>query len=740
MDQRFIEENYYKITRLLNDKRLSEAIENIYVLMENLPIDDLKLDLQNIEMNYKLMLNYMSKGIDDPEREKVHSTLLTEVCTIADKVRLNLLVPNSFAYYFEEKRRYNYDYSTSFEDIIKTLIESKNKFEIKKENSTEENPYDLNVSLQHEEALNILFHQTWLNDFWNRNDAENFSILLNNPDIMNIDKAVIVSAVTLSLMEHFDEKKLLFLFDAYDHEELIINQRAIVGIVFTIYYYCHRIPIYKEVYSRLKMLEDDPLFSKNMIIIQHQLLQSMETEKIEKKMSEEIIPAMLKNSTLKKKSDDPKNSPLNIIQDDMNPEWSNWMEKSGIEDKLREMSDLQAEGADVYMATFAQLKTYPFFREITNWFYPFTPKHSWIIKSYQNDTLKGNNNLSRSLIHSHLFCDSDKYSFCFTMSQMADTQKKMIAQQLSEQNEIMNEQIHEDQANKKTIISRSYINDLYRFHKIFYRRIDFLDPFKQNIRLYLCDLVDNIFDEKDTQLAIADYLFRHEFYSEARILFLTLMQKKDPDTLKEVLQKLGYCMQKTQSYSNAIKYYSEAEIIDPDNVWTSHHLAICYKAVYDYDMALKYYMKIADAKSSSIPINVQIAFCLMQTYQYEKALNFYYKIEFLEENAPTTKVWKYIAWCSLLCNKLEKAKDYSTKLLHKEYSSENYLLAGNICWVMGQRVQAFNYYHQSLLLYERFETFNDQFNKDSKDLLRVNLFKKDDVPLIHDILFTLYKN
>ena len=740
MDQRFIEENYYKITRLLNDKRLSEAIENIYALMENLPIDDLKLDLQNIEMNYKLMLNYMSKGIDDPEREKVHSTLLTEVCTIADKVRLNLLVPNSFAYYFEEKRRYNYDYSTSFEDIIKTLIESKNKFEVKQESSTEENPYDLNVSLQHEEALNILFHQTWLNDFWNRNDAENFSMLLNNPDIMSIDKAVIVSAVTLSLMEHFDEKKILFLFDAYDHEELIINQRAIVGIVFTIYYYCHRIPIYKEVSSRLKMLEDDPIFSKNMIIVQHQLLQSMETEKIEKKMSEEIIPAMLKNPTLKKKSDDSKNSPLNIIQDDMNPEWSNWMEKSGIEDKLREMSDLQAEGADVYMATFAQLKTYPFFREITNWFYPFTPKHSWIIKSYQNDTLKGNNNLSRSLVHSHLFCDSDKYSFCFTMSQMADTQKKMIAQQLSEQNEIMNEQIHEDQANKKTIISRSYINDLYRFHKIFYRRIDFLDPFKQNIRLYLCDLVDNIFDKKDTQLAIGDYLFRHEYYSEARILFLKLEQKKDPDTLKEILQKLGYCMQKTQSYSNAIKYYSEAEIIDSENVWTLHHLAICYKAIYDYDEALKYYMKIADAKSSSIPVNVQIAFCLMKTYQYEKALNFYYKIEFLEEDAPTTKVWKYIAWCSLLCNKLEKAKDYSTKLLHKEYSSENYLLAGNICWVMGQRVQAFNYYHQSLLLYESFETFNDQFYKDSKDLLRVNLFKKDDVPLIHDILFTLYKN
>ena len=57
--------------------------------------------------------------------------------------------------------------------------------------------------------------------------------------------------------------------------------------------------------------------------------------------------------------------------DDLNPEWENWIDKSGITDKLREMGELQMEGADVYMSTFSQLKQFPFFRQMSHWFYPF---------------------------------------------------------------------------------------------------------------------------------------------------------------------------------------------------------------------------------------------------------------------------------------------------------------------------------------------------------------------------------
>ncbi|MDE8697704.1 hypothetical protein PZH42_26930, partial [Bacteroides cellulosilyticus] len=66
-------------------------------------------------------------------------------------------------------------------------------------------------------------------------------------------------------------------------------------------------------------------------------------------------------------------------ENDRNPDWDQAFEQTGLGDKIREMNDLQLEGADVYMSTFAQLKGYPFFREPLNWFYPFDRMHSSII-------------------------------------------------------------------------------------------------------------------------------------------------------------------------------------------------------------------------------------------------------------------------------------------------------------------------------------------------------------------------
>lgn len=50
----------------------------------------------------------------------------------------------------------------------------------------------------------------------------------------------------------------------------------------------------------------------------------------------------------------------NIDENDRNPDWEKAFEQSGLGDKIREMNELQLEGADVYMSTFAQLKSYPF--------------------------------------------------------------------------------------------------------------------------------------------------------------------------------------------------------------------------------------------------------------------------------------------------------------------------------------------------------------------------------------------
>ncbi len=42
---------------------------------------------------------------------------------------------------------------------------------------------------------------------------------------------------------------------------------------------------------------------------------------------------------------------------------------------MEELTNLQMEGADVYMSAFANLKNFEFFRDIQNWFVPFHPEH-----------------------------------------------------------------------------------------------------------------------------------------------------------------------------------------------------------------------------------------------------------------------------------------------------------------------------------------------------------------------------
>ena len=45
--------------------------------------------------------------------------------------------------------------------------------------------------------------------------------------------------------------------------------------------------------------------------------------------------------------------------EDKNPEWEKEMKR--VEESIRELGELQLEGADTYLSAFAQLKSYPFF-------------------------------------------------------------------------------------------------------------------------------------------------------------------------------------------------------------------------------------------------------------------------------------------------------------------------------------------------------------------------------------------
>ena len=75
-------------------------------------------------------------------------------------------------------------------------------------------------------------------------------------------------------------------------------------------------------------------------------------------MNEELLPEMMKlgPSLYKKIRQEDLMNDINALEE--NPEWQEMLDKSGITDKLKELTDLQMEGADVFMSTFSHLKRF----------------------------------------------------------------------------------------------------------------------------------------------------------------------------------------------------------------------------------------------------------------------------------------------------------------------------------------------------------------------------------------------
>ena len=96
-----------------------------------------------------------------------------------------------------------------------------------------------------------------------------------------------------------------------------------------------------------------------------------------RKMQNELIPEMLKLRPDISKKINNSTAMIDMSSLEENPEWEELLNKSGITDKIKELSQLQEEGSDVFMSTFSHLKSFPFFSDSANWFLPFSLEHSF---------------------------------------------------------------------------------------------------------------------------------------------------------------------------------------------------------------------------------------------------------------------------------------------------------------------------------------------------------------------------
>lgn len=728
MNEQSINKQYNQIISLLEDKRLKEALVQLEAFLYSISDWTLRNRMEQIQTSYQYMLQYMKLGMTDPERQKLYRQLLADTWEIADQAHLTLLDEISGHYYHELRRNPNKLPQTYDLSAQQRILEG---FTDELAVSQLANYQGLDAILKrHEQTHQVMFLNTWSNSSWTVEEAVQAEAMLRSETLPVNDLCLFVSAVTLSLMECFDERKINWLLDGIKHTNPMVNQRTLIGLVIVLHLYPSRVALYPELEARISLYKEDATFRKQLNRVYIQLLRSQETEKIDRKMREEIIPEMMKNVNIMRNM---KFGFEETDENDRNPEWEQAFEQSGLGDKIREMNDLQLEGADVYMSTFAQLKGYPFFREPHNWFYPFDEMHSSIVHLVGMNPASKNSVLT-IILQSGFFCNSDKYSFCFTMAQLPQGQRDMMISQMTppDQGDIMDEKNNaslKQYAARPDVISNQYIHDLYRFFKLNQRRYEFHNIFQEEIALHRNPILKDLLSEPEQLTAVADFHFRKEHPAEALELYRILIDRKQANA--DIFQKTGFCLQKEKRYMEAVDAYLKADMLKPDYLWTLRHLATCYRQMKNFDAALEFYHRVEAIQPENHNVLFYTGSCLAEQGRYEDALQYFFKLDFLENDC--IKAWRGIGWCSFVSGKHEQAMKYYDKIIATKPLTIDYLNAGHVTWALGNIEKAAGLYGKALAESGSRDAFLDIFYRDKKSLIKQGI-AEEDIPLMLDMI------
>jgi len=721
------------IIELLDQRRLKEALVQLQAFAVELEDWQLNADIESLSTTYNYMLQYAAQGVNDPERGKMYCHLWRRAYELADKANFIKTGKRGTGYFADTYRRQMQHPAHSLQELQMTLEMLSEDMALSQLPVTEplqtdkkENPF-----IRHEQTVDELFYKIWTSAQWSENEQNQAEAFLSSLLIPANDIAVMLSATTLSLLHIFDSRKYQFLINAYQSgTDTLVTQRALVGIALVAYYQEARLNLYPELLAALSLLTEKPKAAKELLTIQILLLLSRETEKISKKMREEIIPQMMRSANIAK-------TDLKILDleelEDKNPEWSKGMAQ--VENTIRELGELQMEGADTYMSTFSQLKSYPFFREAAHWFYPFDKQTPEIAPLFK-DEKEGQRSMMGLIMDSPVFCNSDKYSFCLTLFNLPEQQRQYMTSQFNAQTEMQAEQIQalsetSKDFQKPEIVSRQYIHDLYRFFKLWMYRNEVDDIFKSKLNLWNCQALGPLLHHTEAIKHIADHLFAKDYMEEASQLYLRLSQEEKPNA--EIMQKLGYTYQKMKNYEEAIRAYLQADLLKPDHLWTLKHLAQCYKRTRQYSKALEYYEKVKEMKPDDLNILLQIGQCLATLRRYKEALAYFFKVEYLD-NAPAN-AQRAIGWCYFMTGKYEDALRFYRKLTDTpdNVPMADWLNTGHAYLALGKIPEALEHYRKAENSCISHEAFIQNFKNDKEALLEQGV-PEDTLYLIPDML------
>lgn len=727
MTRKEIDQHYQRACSLVQSGDLKEALAELEKLARFTSNTDFFYQLETISDNYRTLLRYAFDGYHDPQQQQILNGLCSSMLSLADDLRQGLLEPE-LVIRRVEKRALRAEFGDDPQVIAARIDEIFFHREVKK---LIEEANQLPVS-QMDRIFKIIAFSGRLPEPY----IDLVLRIIRSEQVEWHEKCLVVSALTISLLIRFDRQKFLLLAGFVEAHENQVYQRALTGIVLGMILHDRRLFFYPDVMDHIRKLAGDETLIPEAEIILMQLLLARETDRITREFEQEVLPEMKK--MMPRIEDKLQLSDL-ADEEEMegkNPGWKDMLgEVPGLFEKIEKFSKMQMEGGDVFMSTFQMLKRFDFFNAMSNWFVPFHLAHPEIRNSF-SDNEEINTRLLESLEKAFYICNSDKYSFAINFRAIPDQQRTMIVTnfeaEFAQMQEMASEEQLLDQSIARNAVFIQYIQDLYRFFKLYPARSEFDDIFQRRIRLEGLSGYLQCFGRAGLPEKIAAFHFDKDHFDEAIEAYESIVSENGPD--REFFEKIGYCYQKTGRYRLAVEFYKKAELYDSDRLWLLRKLGYCCLKLKDYAQAASYFGEASRLQPDDLSLQMQTGQCLLNMKDFEQALHQYAKLRYFTPD--NLKVLRPLAWCQFALGKTELASETYAQVLGltSDPSAYDLMNAAHTKLCLGRRDEALHLYRQALLQTSPGrDDLMEAFAEDSQYLVK-NGIPAEEIPLIRDYL------
>lgn len=638
-----------------------------------------------IKSDYQLMADYWRRGFKDPQLPNLYDTLLKRMYVLyanivnAYSVRHTPLL--STLYY--RPRFSARDWSPlSIREEMESFVSEVAMLELEPPHTAE--PKRQELYTRHFQSMADTFYYILTSDIWTESFSSAMEEMLLSPTVDANDQQLLVTGIMLATVNNFDIMKFRLLVHLYQKAtDESVRQRALVGWAFALNAEIG-LSIYPEEKELVDKLLEDEACCLELVELQKQLIYCIDAERDNATIQNEIMPDLMKQpGVLRITRNGIEETPEDELNEILHPDEAE-ANLERMEASFQKIINMQRQGSDIYFAGFSQMKRFPFFNEMANWFFAFDFNHPDLIISERTKDSR----FLRSILRSSPFCNSDKYSFALAFAQVINRIPQNIIEVVEQSGSAFNDFAVEEMV-KPAFLRRMFLQDLYRFFRLFKDREAFRNIFDAENKDYLI-LSKSTFRQTHVEAYFNDvtaFLLKKGRRSEAAAML---------DNYGEYRRDVHYYMMSAYLGREPRANYAQALALQPDS---ERALAGYARALFSegaYQEALENYDKLLVMQPDKKSYLLNKAVCLTNLKRYDEAERLLFRLNYEQED--DANVNRVLAWTLTSNGKYEQAEKLYNQLLSDEKPSADDLLNYGFClWFSGHIDDAADCFHRYLL-------------------------------------------